>query len=97
MVRVTDIHFNIRCSQQFFFWDEDFLGKEEPGIDINTFKGEFKGEPTIRKSFDACNRCVDGSEKEDGWNHSEKTKLGKVDQSMREEKEKLKEYTRCKD
>jgi len=29
MVRVTDIHFNIRCSQQFFFWDENFLGKEE--------------------------------------------------------------------
>ena len=97
MVRVTDIHFNILCSQQFFFRDEDFLGKEEPRIDINTFKGEFKGKPTTSQSFDACNRCIDSSEKEDGWNHSKKTKLGKVNQSMREEKGKLKEYTRRKD
>ena len=56
MVGVTDIHFDIRCSQQFFFRDEDFLGKEELGIDINALKGEFKGEPTTSQSFDACNR-----------------------------------------
>ena len=93
MVRVADIHFNIRCSQQFFFRDEDFFGKEEPRVDINTFKGEFKGDSAASQSFDACNRCIDSSEKEDGWYHSEKTELRKVDQSMREKKEKLKEYT----
>ena len=97
MIRIADIHFNIRCSQQFFFWDKDFLGKEEPRVDIYTFKGEFKGDSAASQFFDACNRWIDSSEKEDGWNHSEKIQLIKVDQSMREEKEKLKEYTRRKD
>ena len=79
----TILHFGMKIS----------LEKEEPRIDINTFQGELKGESATRKSFDACNRCIDSSEKEDGWYHSEKTELRKVDQSMREKKEKLKEYT----
>ena len=89
MIRVADVHFNIRCSQQFFFGNEDFFWEEESGIDLNTFKGEFKGDSAASQSFDACNRCIDSSEKRE-WLKSQWEDLVEKSRSIHErEKRKI--------
>jgi len=64
MVRVTDIHFNIRCSQQFFFWDEDFLGKEDVRLKISFLKLVVPKDTNIFK-----NLTIPATSSKDGKEH----------------------------